>query len=182
MPFDSKTISGVIWAVGLSGSGKTSLINEMAARIKQRHKNVIVLDGDVIGQCMGDNTDHSVSNRVARFRRMQKFAGEMERQGHVVLLSTVYCTPELLVENRKLFKNYYEIFLDCDLDVLIEEDKKDLYKNCLAKRISNVVGIDIEWIPPPSPDAVVRRADGGPQHLAGLVLPKIHFIGPESGC
>ena len=173
----SNPVSGVIWVVGLSGCGKSSLIDEMAATIRQRHGNVIRLDGDVISKCMGDTSDYSARNRLARFRRMQLFSGEMERQGHVVLLATVYCTQDLLDANRNMFGDYYEIYFDCELDVLIKEDKKSLYKDCLDKKINDVVGIDIEWIPPATPDAVVTREGGTPRQLADLVLPNIPFIG-----
>ena len=45
------------------------------------------------------------------------------------------------------------------MDVLVARDKKGLYSRALRKEISDVVGVDIPYIPPPNPHLVVTNGE-----------------------
>ena len=169
------SMGGVIWAVGLSGSGKSTLINCLHTLLRRDHPNVLSLDGDAIRKCINNTKNFSMENRIQQFEKIQSLAQEFERQGLIVLIATLYCNQSLLDENRKMLKNYFEIHANAPLEKLIQDDQKSIYGDFLKGRMSDVVGMDIEWIPPNHPDMVFSRFDESPEYFAGQVLSKIDF-------
>ena len=168
--------SGVIWAVGLSRSGKTTLLRALHRKVLQAHSNVISLDGDAIRECIGNTEDFSQANRIQQFQRMQRLAQEFHSQGLIVLVTTLYCNNELLRKNRRLYTNYFEIYLDAPLHTLLNEDNKSVYRDYLGGKVTNVVGMDIEWIPPDSPDIITSKYAADPDTIADEVIRRIPFL------
>ena len=167
---------GVIWAVGLSGSGKSTLINAIYLLLQIKYQNIITLDGDIFRALLGNTTDYTIGNRIEQFKKLQLCASEFEQQNLIVLVSCTYCNQELLLANRKRFRNYYEIYTEASISNLITEDEKSLYADYLNGKIKNVVGMDIEWIPPKHPDIVISRFAGKPTSLATTAINNIPFL------
>ena len=42
----------VVWLIGLSGAGKTTLATEIVARVNSKSVNTVLLDGDVIREVL----------------------------------------------------------------------------------------------------------------------------------
>ena len=65
----------VIWITGLSGAGKTTLANELTARLRQSGLQPILLDGDILRTLLKvpDNT-LDAHNREARISLALKYA------------------------------------------------------------------------------------------------------------
>ena len=59
----------VIWVMGLSGAGKTTLANELTARLRQGGLQPILLDGDILRNLFkvsGNTIDtHNRKSRIA---------------------------------------------------------------------------------------------------------------------
>ena len=53
----------VIWLIGLSGSGKTTIANKIVERLRQSNNKVVLLDGDLIRELFGTDVDHSIEGR-----------------------------------------------------------------------------------------------------------------------
>jgi adenylylsulfate kinase len=168
--------SGVIWAVGLSGSGKSTLINAIRLLLQIRYQNIVTLDGDIFRALLRNTTDYTVENRIEQFKKLQSCVSEFEQQNLIVLASCTYCNQELLQTNRKLLRNYYEIYAEASISDLIKEDEKSLYSDYLNGKIKNVVGMDIDWIPPKNPDIVISRFAGKPTSLATTAINNIPFL------
>ena len=45
----------VIWIIGLSGAGKTTLANEVVAQVRREQRNVILIDGDMVRDVFGND-------------------------------------------------------------------------------------------------------------------------------
>jgi adenylylsulfate kinase-like enzyme len=57
--------------------------------------------------------------------------------------------PEWQQWNRDNISNYFDVYIKCDIDLLIKRDSKGLYKKAILGEIKNVVGIDLLF-PEPS--------------------------------
>ena len=53
----------VIWIIGLSGAGKTTLAKEVVAKIGSSKTNVVLIDGDMIREVFGNDLGHTLEDR-----------------------------------------------------------------------------------------------------------------------
>lgn len=139
----------VIWITGLAGSGKTTISKELYYLIKQDIPNVVYLDGDgfrEIFECSKHDKDSRIKVAMIRAR----MCNLLSKQGIVVIASTISLFQEIYENNKKIFKNYIEVYIQCDMQELINRDQKQLYTNALNGKIKDVVGIDIKFDTPKS--------------------------------
>tara|TARA_B100000965_G_C19567344_1_gene747415 strand:- start:622 stop:1161 length:540 start_codon:yes stop_codon:yes gene_type:complete len=144
----------VIWILGKSGSGKTSLAKYML-RFKLKTLKWVHIDGDIIRKIFNDNSDFSSINRLNNAQRISKIVKLLDEQNINVIVSSLTNFKYWLKWNRKNFKNYFEIYLRVNMKTLLKRDKKNLYISALKKKIKNVVGVDIKFNKPDNPDLIL---------------------------
>ena len=88
--------------MGLPGSGKTTLANELAKLIKSKR-----LNADEVRKAAND-WDFSEEGRKRQAKRMADFALELKKQGNYVVADFICPTPEA----RKLFPADFVIWVD----------------------------------------------------------------------
>ena len=138
----------IVWITGISGAGKTTLALEVVKMLRDKHKNVVGLDGDVVRNLFENNLNYDISSRVTQIKRLQKLSLFLQSQNIKVVVSALYSSADLLRWNRKNFRSYYEIYLDASLELVMKRDVKGLYKKFKEGKEKNIVGIDIPWNPP----------------------------------
>ena len=146
----------VIWFIGLSGSGKTTISNKFVATIKNKSKkHVIHLDGDEV-RFLFENTDYSVHGREKNAKIISNLSKFLDNKNVIVVASVLSIFPEWQKWNRENIKDYFEIYIKVNFDILVKRDVKSLYKNALTGKIKNVVGVDIKF-PEPNSDLVIEN-------------------------
>ena len=95
----------IILIMGLPGSGKTTLTNELALLLK--NKNIKKLNADEIRKKAND-WDFSEEGRIRQAKRMAKLAAELKLEKFIVLADFICPLPE----TRKLFSADYTVWLD----------------------------------------------------------------------
>ena len=152
----------VIWLIGMSGAGKTTLARALHDQLKSEHANLVMLDGDVIRDVFPD-VDHSVEGRRRNAERISQLCRLLDSQGINVIAAVLSIFPDWQRWNRENFSRYFEIFLDIPLETLKQRDEKGLYAAAMAGKMKDVVGMDIPFPPPANPDLVLdalAQADG----------------------
>ena len=71
-------------------------------------------------------------------------------------------------EYQELIARYREIYIEAPIEFVRTRDDKGLYAAAAEGRVTNVVGIDILWIPPPSPDLVIDATRNTPPNELAL--------------
>ena len=127
----------VIWITGLSASGKTTLSRAYEKKYKNKFPNLVLLDGDLIRDLYGNDLGFKKSDRILQIKRLQSIALFLEKQSIIVIVAALYSDHNLLEMNRKLFDDYFEIYLKADVAQLQKREFKDLYKNALNGRIKD---------------------------------------------
>jgi adenylylsulfate kinase-like enzyme len=163
----------VIWLVGLSGAGKTTLGLAITTLLGPAIP-VALLDGDAVRAAIGDDLGYAPGDRAIQIGRLARLSLLLARQGIVVVVAAVYSNPALLAWNRANLPGYVEVHLRASLETLTDRDPKGLYARARAGQARNVVGLDIAWQPPLEADLTLDldRPDR-PEILARRVVEAI---------
>lgn len=145
----------VIWIIGLSGAGKTTIARLLLKQFKKKYSNVVHLDGDVIRKIYNDNLGHSSKDRNINAERLSKMTKFLSDQKIHVIGSVLSNFPKWQKWNKKNIKNYYQIYLKVPFKELIRRDKKNIYKKALRGTKKNVVGVDIKFKEPLNSNIII---------------------------
>jgi cytidine diphosphoramidate kinase len=158
----------IIWILGKSGSGKTSLAKALLRTKYFKNKSWIHIDGDAIRKIFKDEKNFSISNRRNNASRISKLVKLLSRNDNNIIISSLTNFRYWLNWNRKNLKNYFEIYLEVSLDKLIKRDIKKIYAKALSKKLKNVVGVDIKFNIPHNPDLKINN-DNNDKKLANVL-------------
>jgi len=150
----------IIWLVGLSGAGKSAIGSELYRQMKRDNPATVIVDGDEIRKIFGHDRnakDYSVEGRRLNAERIRELCAWLDRQGIDVICCILSIFPEHLEGNRKLFSDYFEVYVTAPFDDLVDRNPKDLYRLAMDGKEQNVVGVDIEFVPPINPDMVIEN-------------------------
>jgi adenylylsulfate kinase len=147
----------VIWIIGLSGTGKTTLATQVVEQIRQKNHKVVLLDGDLIRDLFGNDVDHTIEGRRRNADRLSVLTKFLSDQGIHVVAAVLSIFPEWRRWNRENIADYSEVYLKASMETLLRRDIKDLYAKALRGEIMDVVGVDIPFPEPESPDLVIEN-------------------------
>lgn len=160
----------VIWIIGLSGSGKSTVGRIVCEELKKKKPNTVFLDGDLLRRTISSDLGYSEADRrVSEFRRSRlcQLLAEQEIQ---VVCSAISNCPDIRQWCRENIPGYLEVYIKAPQDLLRRRDVKGLY-SASGKSKSPVVGIDIPFQEPLSSDLVIDAAEGAePALLARRIL------------
>ncbi len=145
----------VLWFTGLSGSGKSTIVNALENVLnKEYHVHTYLLDGDNIRNRLNKDLGFSPEDRKENIRRIGEVSCLLYDAGLIVL--TAFISPyqndrdnvrQLLPEGA-----FIEIFLNCPIDVCKDRDPKGLYKKADEGVLKEFTGIDSPYERPQKPD------------------------------
>jgi adenylylsulfate kinase len=147
----------VVWCTGLSGSGKSTIANELAYQLHMQGRLCYVLDGDNIRHGLTKDLGFSESDRDENIRRVSEVCALFVDAGVIVI--TAFISPfraqrnfcrSLVGENR-----FVEVYVKAGLQVCEQRDPKGLYKKARQGVISDFTGVDAVYEEPLDADVVV---------------------------
>lgn len=141
-----------IWMTGLSGSGKSTVANMLAKRLRAVGARVEILDGDVVRTNLSKGLGFSKEDRDTNIRRIGFVCNLLSRNGVFAIAAAISPYRAIRDEVRAAAGDFVEVFADCPLDTLVERDAKGLYKKALAGEIKNFTGVSDPYEPPESPE------------------------------
>ena len=151
----------IIWLVGLSSSGKTTIGKRIYKFWKKIDKATVFIDGDKIREIFSNeiSSNYDIKDRKKNAERITNICLLLDKNDINAVVSVINIFPEMLMRNRKKFKNYYEVFLNPSFETLVKRDVKGLYRGANENNIKNVVGVDIKFNPPKKPDLILNQED-----------------------
>ncbi|MCT2558981.1 sulfate adenylyltransferase subunit CysN [Tsuneonella sp. YG55] len=165
----------VLWFTGLSGSGKSTIANEVEKQLALMNRHTFLLDGDNVRHGLNKDLGFTEADRIENIRRIGEVAKLMADAGLIVL--TAFISPfraerqmvrDMLAENE-----FIEIFVDTPLEVAEARDVKGLYRKAREGKLKNFTGIDSPYEPPENPDIVVNTVDMTPEEAAQYIIRRI---------
>ena len=154
----------VIWLIGLSGAGKTTIGRRVCQLWQEREPNTVLIDGDEIRALFRHDQRpdaHTLSGRRANAERITELCLWLDRQGINIVCCILSLFPDMRAHYRSVFSSYKEIYIKVPLEKLAQRDVKDLYAPAMRGGKKNIVGIDIPFPEPENPDLVIDNAADG---------------------
>ena len=144
-----------LWLTGLSGAGKSTIAERVAAELRRRGRRVEVLDGDVIRENLSKGLGFSKEDRDTNIRRIGFVAELLARNGVVVIVAAISPYRAVRDEVRARIDRFVEVQVHCSLDELVRRDVKGLYRRALAGEIEHFTGVSDPYEEPLDPEVVV---------------------------
>jgi adenylyl-sulfate kinase len=148
----------VLWLTGLSGAGKSTIAERVAAELRRRGRRVEVLDGDAIRENLSKGLGFSKEDRDTNIRRIGFVAELLARNGVVVIVAAISPYRAIRDEVRSRIEQFVEVHVHCSLDELMRRDVKGLYRRALAGEIPHFTGVSDPYEAPLDPELVVDTA------------------------
>lgn len=148
----------VLWLTGLSGSGKTTIAEQLYKNLDASGKSYERLDGDVL-RGVFPGTGFSKESRDEHIKRVGFMASRLEHHGVIVIASFISPYREARRFVRGLCKNFIEVYVKASVDECKSRDVKGLYKKALAGEIKEFTGIDHPYEEPENAEIVVDTAN-----------------------
>ena len=165
----------VLWFTGLSGSGKSTIANEVEKKLALMNRHTFLLDGDNVRHGLNKDLGFTESDRIENIRRIGEVAKLMTDAGLIVL--TAFISPfradRQLVRDMITGGEFIEIHVDTPLEVAEARDVKGLYKKAREGKLKNFTGIDSPYEAPEDPEIRVNTVDMSPEEAADFIIGKI---------
>ncbi|MCJ0907009.1 sulfate adenylyltransferase subunit CysN [Rhodococcus sp. ARC_M6] len=169
----------VLWFTGLSGSGKSTIANDVERRLHALGAHTYLLDGDNVRHRLNRDLGFTEADRVENIRRVTEVARLMADAGLIVLVSFISPFDAERQAARELIgpEQFSEIYVDTDISVAEQRDPKGLYKKARRGELSNFTGIDSPYEPPQHPDLRIETATTSPAVAGAAVIEHLRTRG-----
>ena len=146
-----------VWFTGLSGSGKSSIAQELERRLHDEGRHVYVLDGDNLRLGLNRDLTFSKGDRSENIRRAAEVARLFNDAGTIVLVPIISPFREDRALARAIIgpDRFLEVYLSTPLSVCEARDVKGLYKKARAGEIAEFTGISSPYETPEHPSFAV---------------------------
>lgn len=134
--------SCTIWMSGLSGSGKSTVANQLEASLNEQGYHTYTLDGDNTRLGLNKGLGFSEEDRIENIRRVAEVCKIMNDAGLIVICSFISPFEKNRTQAKEIIgDNFIEVFIDADLQTCETRDPKGLYKKARAGEIKYFTGI-----------------------------------------
>jgi adenylylsulfate kinase len=163
----------VIWITGLPGSGKSSI----AIEVKKLVSDAVILNSDELRKIVTPDPKFSGSEREYVYKALVYTAKTVSELGHKVIIDATANRKIWRDIARKLIPNFFEVYLECPLDLCMEREKtrldtheapKDIYDK--GRKGSPVPGLNVPYEEPENPELVIDTEKISPTVAANLIV------------
>ncbi len=167
----------VLWFTGLSGSGKSTIANELERELFNLGKQAYVLDGDNIRQGLSSDLTFSPHDRMENIRRVGEVAKLFTDAGLIVITAFIspYRSDRALIRKLMPPGRFVEVYVNAPLAVCEQRDPKGLYVKARSNQIREFTGVSAPYETPEKPDIELLTDQQSVTQCIGLILEYLHI-------
>lgn len=163
-----------IWFTGLSGSGKSTIANQLEKELAVQGKHTMLLDGDNIRIGLNNNLGFSEEDRVENIRRVAEVSKLMNDAGLIVLVSVISPYEDDRENARNIIgDSFMLVHVATSLEECIRRDTKNLYQKAIKGEIKNFTGISSPYEEPKNPEIVIDTEKTSVDEAVKEILEKL---------
>lgn len=144
----------IIWLIGISGAGKTTLGRRLELFYKEKGFQTYLLDGDEVRELFENDLGYSDADREANIKRIILGAYLLDRNDIIGIICNISPFQHLRKLARSKIAGYNEIYLDKDIRVSMQNDVKGIYKENIGK--TEIVGLGQRFDEPTECDLRIK--------------------------
>lgn len=163
----------VVWVIGLPSSGKSTLANRIAERLRRGGRAAAVLDGDQVRAALDPRPGYDAESRSRYYGTLAHLAALLAHQGLVAVVAATAHRRAFRERARALSPRFIEVFVDVPVETCAARDAKGLY--AAARRgsvsVAELPGVGSGFERPQRPDVVATGGEDllAPEAVARLV-------------
>src|SRR5438874_2661622 len=151
----SKQKGFTLWMTGLSGAGKTTLTTQLVSELRNQGLSIEVLDGDEVRTNLSKGLGFSKEDRDTNIRRIGYVCNLLARNGVIAISAAISPYRDVRDEIRAQHDRFFEVYVKCPLNTLVERDVKGLYKKALKGEIAHFTGVSDPYEEPLAAQLVI---------------------------
>jgi len=149
-----------VWFTGLSASGKSTIANQLAARLHTMGVRTMVLDGDNVRHGLNKNLGFSPEDREENIRRIGEVAKLFTQAGIINMVAFIspYIRDRQRAREIQGPDDFIEVHVDIPVDVAETRDPKGLYTKARQGLVKEFTGISAPYEAPENPEVYLNTA------------------------
>ncbi len=185
-PLDQRGLT--VFMTGFSGSGKSTVAQALAARLRERGgRSVTLLDGDLVRHHLSSELGFSREHRDLNIRRIGFVAAEITRAGGVAICAPIAPYDGVRRDVRAMVEDaggFVLVHISTPLEVCEARDRKGLYAKARAGLIGEFTGISDPYEVPTDAEITLDTTDIDVDEAVGRIVEHLTdagYLAPETG-
>ena len=161
-----------VWLTGLSGSGKSTVAQQLEKALIDQGRLCYILDGDNVRHGLNRDLGFSLEDRKENIRRIAEVAALMNDAGVIVITSFIspYQLDRQSARDVIGDKSFIEVFVDAPLEVCEQRDPKGLYKKARSGEIPQFTGISDPYEAPQNAEITLSTDTLSPAEAVNMII------------
>jgi adenylylsulfate kinase len=172
----------VVWITGLPGSGKSTIVDVLARKLRDNNLRVQVLSVDMLRKVLTPRPTYSEEERKIVYDAIVFIARLLTENSVNVLIDATGNRRSYRNNARRQIKRFMEAYVQCPLSVCILREKRrkftakaprGIYRKAERKESLTVPGVGVPYEKPLKPEVIVNSHRLTPDQSAERILEKI---------
>jgi len=159
-----------LWLTGLPCSGKSTIAGILEARFREWEIKAEVLDGDAVRPHLSQGLGYSKEDRDTNIRRIGFVCQLLTRNGIVAIASVVSPYRSARDHNRRLIRDFIEIYVRASVTACEKRDVKGHYRKVKNGDMKGFTGVDDPYEEPLDPEVVCETEKESPEESVNKII------------